>query len=371
MNNLIFHNNFHRSNHHTVALSGYPESSKDPIAHIEYPFQGIFYNDLYTIDDSFIASTNSYEWWSAYSIVNSNSATWDKYWTTYTTVCSNSAFWNEYSKVYSIFNTLSSNWQSTYVTLCANLNYWNAVYDENTMYTNKVQQSTRQKTFNNLQLSPANPMNIILDLEKGQVSSFLTDNNANFSDFTGAKKGGIYHLILTTDARSNPTFQISFNIEKFKFTNYQNTYIINSGVHLRKFQFLSDGTFLHGKSAIYELQAPNPTPTPTPTRTPNPTPTKTPTPTLTRTPNPTPTRTPAVTPTPTASIGTTPNPTPIPTRTPTPTNTRTPAVTPTRTPTPTNTRTPIPTPTQFGLITFVNNDQIVRFVDNDALVPFI
>jgi len=259
MNNLIFHNNFHRSNHHTVALSGYPESSKDPIASIQYPFQGIFHNDLYTIDNSFIASTNSYEWWGAYSIVNSNSNIWDKYFTTYTTVCSNSAFWNEYSKVYSIFNSLSSDWQSTYVTLCANLNYWNAVYNENTMYTNKVQQSTRQKTFKNIQLLPTDPMNIVLDLEKGQVSTFFTDNNANFLDFTGAKRGGLYHLILITDARSNPTFQITFNSGRFRFTNDQNTYIINGGVYLRKFQFISDGTFLHGKSTLYELSAPPPT----------------------------------------------------------------------------------------------------------------
>jgi len=259
MNNLIFHNNFHRSNHHTVALSGYPESSKDPIASIQYPFQGIFYNDLYTIDSNFIARTNSYDWWSAYSIVNSNSNIWDKYFTTYTTVCSNSAVWNEYSKVYSIFNSLSSDWQSTYVTLCANLNYWNAVYDENTMYTNKVQQSTRQKTFKNIQITPLDPMNIVLNLNSGQVSTYFTDDNANFSDFNFAKKGGIYHLILITDARSNPTFQITFNSGRFRFTNDQNTYIINGGVYLRKFQFISDGTFLHGKSTLYELQTPPPT----------------------------------------------------------------------------------------------------------------
>jgi len=259
MNNLIFHNNFHRSNHHTVALSGYPESSKDPIASIQYPFKGIFYNDLYTINSNLIASTNSYEWWQAYSIVNSNSTIWGKYPTTYTTVRSNSANWNEYSKVYSIFNSLSSDWQSTYVTLCANLNYWNAVYNENTMYTNKVQESTRQKTFKNLQILPTDPMNIVLDLEKGQVSTFFTDNNANFLDFTGAKSGGLYHLILITDARSNPTFQITFNSGRFRFTNDQNTYIINGGVYLRKFQFISDGTFLHGKSTLYELSTPPPT----------------------------------------------------------------------------------------------------------------
>jgi len=123
---------------------------------------------------------------------------------------------------------------------------------------------------------------------------------------------------------------------------------------------------------IYNLTCPalsepllRPTPTSTPPNTP--TPTQTNTPTNTRTPaitptntqTPTNTRTPAVTPTPTASMGATPNPTPTPTRTP--------AVTPT----PTNTRTPTPTPTQFGLITFVDNDPMVRFGNGDGLFEFI
>lgn len=259
MNSLIYHNNFHRSNHHTVSLSGYPESAKDPIASIQYPFQGVFYNALYTIDGNFIANTNSYDWWSTYTIVNSNSSIWDKYWTTYTTVCSNSAFWDVYSKAYTTLNSLSGNWESTFLTLCANLDYWNAVYNKNTMYTNKVQESTRQKTFKTIELTPTNPMNIVWDLEKGQVATFLTEDNANFSDFIGAKKGGIYHLMLITDARSNPTFQITFNGGRFRFTNNQNTYTVNGGVYLRKFQFLSDGTFLHGKSTLYLISTPPPT----------------------------------------------------------------------------------------------------------------
>ena len=264
MNNLIFHNNFHRSNHHTVSSFGYPESARDPIASLQFPFQGIFYNDLYTIDGNFIAKTNSYDWWSAYTITNSNSATWEKYLTTYTTVCSNSAFWNEYWTVYNKLKPLSANYQSTFLTLCANLDYWNAVYNENTMYTNKVQESTKQKTFKNNFIYPSNPLNIVLDLSAGQVTTYITDTDSYISDFSGNKKGGIYHFVLIMDASDNPV-QVTFNSAKYKLTNYQNTYNISSGVFLRKFQFLSDGQYLHGKSSLYQLASPpSPTPTPTP-----------------------------------------------------------------------------------------------------------
>ena len=252
MNNFIFHNNFHRSNHHTIALYGYPESARDPIASIEYPFQGTFYNNIYNINGVFISKTNSYDWWKTNTIVKSNSAIWNRYTTTYTTICSNSANWNKAYSSYLTLYSLSGDLESTYSTLSSNVEYWNAVYDQNTMYTNKVQEYTRQKTFKNFEITAADPMNIVLDLEAGQVSTFLTDNNTNFSDFTGSKKGGIYYLIVITDARVNPTFQISFNSQKFKFKDNENAYNINGGIFLRKFQFLSDGVFLHGKSTLYD-----------------------------------------------------------------------------------------------------------------------
>lgn len=276
MNNLVFHNNFHRSNHHTISSFGYPESAKDPIASLEFPFQGIFYNDLYSVDNIFIAKTNSYDWWSSFYTISSLKL--DNLLTTYTTVCSNSAFWENYYSVYNTLNPLSSNYQSTFLTLCANLDYWNSVYDENVMYTNKVQESTRQKTFANNYIYPSNPMNIVLDLSAGQVTTYITSADSYFSNFIGNKKGGIYHLILITDATSNPTLQVSFDSSKFKFTNNQNSFNV-SGIHLRKIQFLSDGEYLHGKATLYQITAPAPTPSVTPTNTPTPTLTPTPTPT--------------------------------------------------------------------------------------------
>jgi hypothetical protein len=39
-----FHNKFHRQNHHSIPTAGYPDSSLDPIASYEQPFQGEFYS---------------------------------------------------------------------------------------------------------------------------------------------------------------------------------------------------------------------------------------------------------------------------------------------------------------------------------------
>jgi hypothetical protein len=248
MNNLIFHNNFHRSNHHTVSSFGYPESAKDPIASLEFPFQGIVYNNLYSIDGDFIANTNSYDWWGTYATLSVLNL--DKTITTYTTVCANSAFWNEDYSIYNKLKPLSGNYQSTFLTLCANLNYWNAVYDENTMYTNEVQESTRQKTFANNYINPINPINIVLDLSGGQVTTYVTDVDSYFSDFSGNKRGGIYNLILIMGATNNPTLQVSFNSSKFKFSEDQNTFIIGE-IRAIKIEFLSDGQYLHGKATLY------------------------------------------------------------------------------------------------------------------------
>ena len=258
MNNLVFHNNYHRSNHHTVSIINYPESSKDPIASLQFPFLGTFYNNYYDNNGNYIGKSNSYEWWSAYTLTNSNSSIWDKFYTTYTTVNSNSAFWDKYIGVYSTLNSLSSNWQSTYLTLCANIGYWNAALDPYVESYNKVQEDTKQKTFRNLSIYPSDPMNIVLDLSVGQVTTYIAEQNSKFIGFSGGKKGGIYHLILISNTLYNPTFQVQFDPNYFRFTNDENTYNI-TGVYLRKFQFLCDRQFLHGKSNIYSI-----TPTPTP-----------------------------------------------------------------------------------------------------------
>lgn len=46
MSNALFHNKWHGFNHYTLPVPGFPDSGTDPIASLEYPFRGTFYNSL-------------------------------------------------------------------------------------------------------------------------------------------------------------------------------------------------------------------------------------------------------------------------------------------------------------------------------------
>jgi hypothetical protein len=256
MSTFVFHNNFHRSNHHTVALSGLPESAVDPIASLKYPFQGIFYNNCSDFSGNFIGFTNSYEWWSSYKTTKDNYIEWGKYPTTYTTVRSNSAYWQNIKSLYNTYNALSSKWNSSYKTLFDNEEAWKFRINGYQMYSDSVQVNTRQKTFKSDYIYPDKDENIIWDLDSSQVSFYLASNSFYFSAFNGAKRGGKYDLLVITDATCNPTVELSFNPERFVFPNHTYNYSI-SGIHGRKFSFLSDGKrLLCGKVSLYDLNPP-------------------------------------------------------------------------------------------------------------------
>jgi len=256
MNNLVFHNNYHRNNHHTVSILNYPDSSKDPIASLEYPFLGTFYNNYYNVNGNYIGKSNSYDWWRAYTLTNTNSAIWDRSKTIYTTVNSKSANWDQSFKAYTTLKTNSANWESTYLTFTSNINDWDNALDPQVEYTNKAQEDTRQKTFRNLTIHPSDSMNIVLDLNVGQVTTYdASGKNSKFTGFTGQKKGGIYHLILIYNNDNNSSFQVEFDSDFFTFPDNENTYVLN-GKYLIKIKFLCDGQLLHGKLDIYDKSNP-------------------------------------------------------------------------------------------------------------------
>lgn len=256
MPTFVFHNNFHRSNHHTVSFSGFPESGADPIASERFPFQGLFYNNCLYSNDVFYGLSNSYNWWSSFITVTSNYIDWGLFPTTYTTVNSNSANWQYNRPLYTICNSFSSNWVSYNKTYDDYRSTWGNALDGYNLYTDEVQENTLQKTFSANFIKPNDVNNIIWDLSSSQVGMYITTNTSRFSGFTGLKKGGIYNLILVTDATCLPSLSVNFNPEKFKFENNTNSYSI-TGIHLRKFQFLSDGKYLHGKSFLYDVTPPD------------------------------------------------------------------------------------------------------------------
>jgi hypothetical protein len=256
MATFVFHNNFHRYNHHTIALSGFPESAVDPIASEKYPFNGLLYNNCSDYDDNFVGLSNSYNWYSTFITVTSNYIEWNKYRTTYTTVNSNSANWQGNKPLYTTYKSLSDNWNSMHDTYDAELNVWLQSINGHNLYDDEVQENTAQKTFSASFINKNDLNNVVWELTSSQVGMFVATNNAIFSGFSGSKKGGLYDLILVTDATCYSALSVTFNPDKFKFENTSNTFHV-TGVHIRKFNFISDGKYLHGKSNLYDINPPD------------------------------------------------------------------------------------------------------------------
>jgi hypothetical protein len=254
MSVFIFHNKFHRSNHHTIAMSGFPDSASDPIASIEYPYLGIFHNNVYDKDGDFLALDNSYNWKSSYETVTANALEWNKFRTTYTTVNTFSGFWMNNASLFTSVSPFSSNWESFQKTFNLQYNNWN-VNVSNAVISNKVQEFTTQKTFSAATIYPNNIGNIMWDLSSNQVAIYLTTNTSSFSGFYGAQKGGLYDLLLITDSTCNSALSVHFNPEYFKFSQNTNSFSI-TGIHARKFKFIYDGEFLYGKDYLYDINAP-------------------------------------------------------------------------------------------------------------------
>lgn len=245
MGTFIFHNKYHKNAHHTVPTSGFPESASDPIASEKYPFLGLFYNSI-----SNNLSSNSLDWSNAFTSTSSNSAIWDNYLSVFATVCSNFIFWQNNPSFYTTYNLLSSNFESTYTTVLNNSSFWNRLYSEETLHTDRAQEDTRQKNFATVQILPIDTSNITLDLTGGQVSYYVISETSYVSNFFGAKKGGKYYLYVITSGICNSSINLNFDPDKFRFIN-SNSFPI-TGSWFRKFEFVSDGTYLHGKSILFD-----------------------------------------------------------------------------------------------------------------------
>ena len=252
MPTFTYHINNHRSNHHTVGLPFLPESSADPIASESFPFQGIFYNNL----GKLIGEDNSYNWWSSYETTKENYIEWNKFRTVYTVLNSNSAQWQNIESVYTTYNSLSDNLNSAYNTFYENKNYWFYKIDGYQKYDNISQEDTKQKNFSTDYVYLDESNNFVWDLSANQVAFYVIDNDLLFSDFTGAKKGGLYDLLLISDASCDTSLNIDFDSNKFKFYNDVNTFSYPD-VHGIKLKFIYDGEFLVClKKNIYNITPP-------------------------------------------------------------------------------------------------------------------
>ena len=252
MPTFTYHINNHRSNHHTIGLQYLPESSVDPIASDIFPFQGIFYNNF----GKSVGKSNSYNWWSSYETTKENYIEWNKFRTVYTVLNANSAQWENIESGYTTYNSLSDNWNSAYTTFYENRNYWYYKLDGYQKYANISQEDTKQKFFSTDYVYLDESNDFVWDLSTNQVAFYVIDNDLLFSDFIGAKKGGLYDLLLISDSSCDTSLNIDFNPNKFKFENGINNFSYPD-VHAIKFKFLYDGSYLIClKSSIYSITPP-------------------------------------------------------------------------------------------------------------------
>lgn len=243
-----FHNKFHATSHHTITGHGH-DGGSDPIGSIVEPFQGIFYNILTDNDRSFSITTNSVEWWTAYTLLTQLSGNWAPSLSLYNTVNSLSDNWNLGYNGYLSFRANSGSYDSVYATVCANSASWN---DPFFMYTNRAQEYTRSKTFSGTNLTYISQLSSVdWDLDSNQVTFFSMLSDTFFNNPSNIKKGGTYFLSLSHSGKSRRAY--------FDTAYRFNRELIYTGfVDLSAFSrvnvdFISDGTLMYG-DIIYYLE---------------------------------------------------------------------------------------------------------------------
>lgn len=243
MSNFLFHNKFHRANHHTIATPGLPDSATDPIASQSEPFLGIFYNyqnallDLSAVDVSYLETfltdsittfdglsvntiqsiyaaitanvfTNSKQWFEMYTNINTFSAFYGLYPTVSSTVNAFSGSWNLGYDFYSSLNTLSTNYFSTYTVVNTYSANWPFI--DTTLRLNLVQQNTRSKNFSGARITDisviGSNISAYWNLSAAQCAFFRITGDTVFKNIVNPnnkKKGGEYTLVLQQDGFGN------------------------------------------------------------------------------------------------------------------------------------------------------------------------
>lgn len=244
----VFHSKLHRASHHSISATGLPDAGLDPIATKDQPFIGPFYNVLPGISGALTISTNSIQWWSAWSTVNSLSSIWAPTASIYTTVNTLSSGWSLGYGAYTVFFENSSKYESTYSTVRAFSADWNAPFK---MFTNQVQEYTAAKTFSGTDLTYDNDTNIVnWNVALNQVTFLFLTEPVTFGAVISAKKGGVYVLNVIQDniGGHDITFEPSF---RFNSTLNLNNVIALEPNSRTIITFVYDGNLMYGHRANY------------------------------------------------------------------------------------------------------------------------
>ena len=239
-----FHDKFHRSSHHTLTGSNIEDQGLDPIASENQPFMGVFYNTITDQNRSYWYNSNSLLWHNAYTTVHSLSTNWGNDGLTYFTVNALSGNWVDGYSAYISLNPVSANYDSAYTVVSANSAVWS---DPTIMFTNKVQENTRSKTFSGFPLSINPDSTVNWDLDVAQVAFLTLTKNLTVQNpvANSIKNGGIYTLYLIQGNVGGYTayfgtayrFPLGDNISSNMNKTLSGVTIIN---------FISDGVLLFG-----------------------------------------------------------------------------------------------------------------------------
>jgi hypothetical protein len=212
MSNTPFHNKFHSTNHHTVSTYGYVDSGIDPIAGIDDPFIGTFYNVIPSYTPAI--STNSTIWQSTYTTLCTNSADYFLYPTTYNTVTALSSNWQDGSRFASTYSQTSARYENTYT--ITNTYSANWPFEATTYRLPTPQESTQAHNFKGTTLAPQTISAVFYgdfmggdataNILTGGFFNYVRNSSASFVD-----KNGEMRFVGLNESRSNYEYNNSLS----------------------------------------------------------------------------------------------------------------------------------------------------------------
>lgn len=303
MSNFLYHNKWHSFNHHTVPTREYPDSAMDPIASLEFPFKGIFFNNIPVSAVNLETDTkqsirtydsDSYGWWWYTSLTYRNSADWDRWGTVRDTITYylndwNDAyhgfqFWSGYNytpwedvsaRMFQLFNntlefSAAEVWSLSTDSRAFPISGrgWHIALSGITWRTNVSAVNTRQKNAVPSELSYNDDNTLYWDVSTAQTAYLsLTENRPlTATRIFNVKKGGKYTMWVSLDfcplEKMNLVFWPDiYRIQVVRFPR-ETSYFSNLSViklqpnTITKIDFVYDGRFMLGKATHYKIFLP-------------------------------------------------------------------------------------------------------------------
>lgn len=251
MGNILYHNKWHRYNHHTVPVSGFPDSAIDPIASEEFPFIGNFHTllpfvsaggnrlvpNFGTIWDPVSGVwvyQNSYGWWAYSSLTQANSSDWSRFFSVSASITRGQAGWFEGANAYTYWSQNSAFIHTTFRTtsslsaadlwprLVENILPpvsgigWNVALSSITWKTNESQIDHRQKNAYAVNIGetesqetiPSRALSLTITLSDISRQPLSTNTFATLSALSGLTIG-----LATTGFSTGSAIQICFQVD--------------------------------------------------------------------------------------------------------------------------------------------------------------